>query len=143
MSIAENFSSSKNRVLDQIDTKQSINKITFKKKKSLWFSDYHYYLFHSLKPELRFCIWHVRDSQWWESLTMVPAGNKALTPFIDQPYHKNNSMYVPLILRFKKNRLQSLLEASFTNTKFSLIKRTVGPLEKYEIIEYGCVHNWF
>ena len=33
MSIAENFSSSKNRVLDQIDTKPSINKITFKKKK--------------------------------------------------------------------------------------------------------------
>ena len=37
---------------------------------------------HSTEPELRFCAgskpcsWHVRNSQWWGSLTMVLAGNK-------------------------------------------------------------------
>ena len=25
----------------------------------------------------KFCSWHVGDSQWWGSMTMVPAGNKA------------------------------------------------------------------
>ena len=37
---------------------------------------------HSTKPELRFCAGsnparRVRDSRWWGSLTIVPAGNKA------------------------------------------------------------------
>ena len=36
------------------------------------------------------CSRSVGDSRWWGSLTMVPAGNKA-TPFVGQPYHKNNS----------------------------------------------------
>ena len=33
---------------------------------------------------------------------MVPVGNKAKTPFVGQPYHKNNS-----IDRFKINSLKS------------------------------------
>ena len=36
------------------------------------------------------CSRRVGDSRWWGSLTMVPAGNKA-TPFVGQPYRKNNS----------------------------------------------------
>ena len=36
------------------------------------------------------CSWRVRDSRWWGSLTMVPAGNKAKR-LSSQPYHKNNS----------------------------------------------------
>ena len=34
---------------------------------------------HSTKPKLRFCtcLWRVRDSRWWGSLTVVPAGKKA------------------------------------------------------------------
>ena len=36
------------------------------------------------------CSRRVGDSRWWGSLTVVPAGNKA-TPFVGQPYHKNNS----------------------------------------------------
>ena len=62
-----------------------------------WRSGYHYgttsfnkvwtQILRRLKP----CSRRVRDLRWWESLTMVPAGNKALTLFFGQPYHKNNS----------------------------------------------------
>ena len=36
------------------------------------------------------CSRRVGDSRWWGSLTVVLAWNKA-TPFVGQPYHKNNS----------------------------------------------------
>ena len=42
-------------------------------------SGYHYCTTSLTKPELRFCAGsqRVRDSPWWGSLTMAPAGNKA------------------------------------------------------------------
>ena len=40
---------------------------------------------------LKSCSQCVRDLRWWGSLTMVPAGNKAKTPFVGQPFRKNNS----------------------------------------------------
>ena len=35
----------------------------------------------------------VGDLQWLESLTMNSAENKALTPFVGQPYRQNNSSH--------------------------------------------------
>ena len=51
---------------------------------------------HSSKSELRLCAGSkscsrlIGDSQWSESLTVAPAGNKA-TPFVGQSYDKINS----------------------------------------------------
>ena len=60
-----------------------------------WCSGYHYWTTSINKAStqvlrrFKSCLWHVGDSQWWGSLTMTPAGNKS--PFISQPYCKNNS----------------------------------------------------
>ena len=42
-------------------------------------------------PRFKPWLWPVGDLQLREPLTMVPAGNKAQTSFIGQPFHKNNS----------------------------------------------------
>ena len=62
-----------------------------------WCSGYHYgttsfnqawtHILRRFKP----CSQRVWDLRWWESLTMVPTGNKAWTPFVSQPFYKNNS----------------------------------------------------
>ena len=51
---------------------------------ALWCSGYHYYTALFNKVELwscaglsKSCWWHVGYLQWWESLTVVPARNKA------------------------------------------------------------------
>ena len=38
---------------------------------------------------------HVKDLWWWESLTVIPAGNKCLTPRVNQPLRKNHSIHQP------------------------------------------------
>ena len=49
----------------------------------MWCSGYHYCTtsFNKVWTQVRrrfiSCSWRVGDSQWWGSLTMVPAGNKA------------------------------------------------------------------
>ena len=61
-----------------------------------WCSGYHYCTtsfnkaWNQVLRRFKPCSRRVGDSRWWGSLTMVPAGNKA-TPFVGQPYHKNNS----------------------------------------------------
>ena len=65
----------------------SINKI------AIWCSGYHYCTTSFKKAwtqvlcRFRFCWSFVGDSRWWESLTMVAAGNKAKR-LIGQPDHK-------------------------------------------------------
>ena len=54
---------------------------------------------YSTKPELRFCAdlkscwWHVGDSRWWGSLTMVLDGNKAKR--LLQVNHTTNKQFNP------------------------------------------------
>ena len=51
---------------------------------------------HSTKPELRFCggsnlacgVWEICDGEDSDS---GPGWKQGLTPFVGQPYHKNNS----------------------------------------------------
>ena len=37
------------------------------------------------------CLRRFGDSRWWESLTMIPAGDKAKCQMSDRPYLENNS----------------------------------------------------
>ena len=61
-----------------------------------WCGGYHNYTTSFIKTwtqalrRLKSCSRLVGDSQWWESLTVVPAGNKA-TPFVGQSYDKISS----------------------------------------------------
>ena len=65
---------------------------TYFSPRSQWCSGYHYCTTSFYKTwtlvlrRFKSCSRRVGDSRWWESLTVVPAGNKA------KPYHKNNSL---------------------------------------------------
>ena len=54
----------------------------------LWCSNYHYCItsFNKVWTQVlrrfKYCLQHVGDSQWWEFLTIVPAGNKAKHPWM-------------------------------------------------------------
>ena len=52
---------------------------------------------HSTQVLCRFkpYLWHVGDSQWWGSLTVVQTGNKAICLSLVKKYHKNNSPSSP------------------------------------------------
>ena len=61
-----------------------------------WRSGYHYcttsfiIVWTQVLHRFKSCSRCVGDLQWWRSLTVVPAENKA-TSFVSQPYHKINS----------------------------------------------------
>ena len=65
--------------------------------KKPWCNVYHYCTvsFNKIGTLRWFKPWSQRvgDLQWLESLTMISAGNKALTPFVGQPYGQNNSSH--------------------------------------------------
>ena len=77
-----------------------------------WWSGYHHCTTSFTKAwkqvlrRFKSCSQCVGDSRWWGSLTMDPAGNKAL-PFVGQPYHKNRSRS-SLRLNLKSNQRSNL-----------------------------------
>ena len=62
-----------------------------------WCGGYHYYSISFNKIltqflwQLKSCLQHVGDSQWWGPLTMVPAGNKAKCFLLVNHTIENNS----------------------------------------------------
>ena len=65
----------------------------------------------NLLCRFRSCLWFIRDLQWWGSLTMFPAGNKAKLPSSVnklcsiRPLHHNASSCSNLMTQFNERKV--------------------------------------
>ena len=86
------------------------------------------------------CSRRVGDSRWLGSLTMMPAGNKAKTPFVGQPFRKNNSSSSSSSSSSSKTELETGYKEPYVTVASQIFER-VKILEKKRNLNIGRRHN--